>query len=72
MMDTIMEYMDFPIAWKQPPNAIEAPAMQKLREMIRRAGIATASMVAEELKIFSSVLGMVRKTAMPINIMADA
>ena len=67
-----MEYRDFPSAWKEPPSAIQAPAIQKLREMIRRAGMPTVSMVSVASKIFSSVPGMARNSAMPASMIIEA
>ena len=72
MKDTISEYMDLPNAWKQPPKAMHAPAMQKLRDMIRRAGMPTDIMVSVALKIFSRGPGKSWKITMPKIITQEA
>lgn len=72
MMEVIMEYTDFPSAWKELPRAIQAPAVQKLREMIRRAGTATCFIVSVALKILTSVPGMAQKMAIPSTMMQEA
>ena len=57
-MDVTMEYSDLPSAWNELPSAMHAPAMQKLREMMRRAGMPTAIMVSVASKMLSRGPGM--------------
>ena len=49
-----------------------APAMQKLREMMRRAGMPTDSSVSLASKIFSSGPGMAQNRIMPNTMMQEA
>ena len=72
MMEVVMEYTALPRAWKELPRAMQAPAMQKLREMIRSAGTPTCSMVSVASKIFSRLPGMDQNTTMPTSMMQEA
>lgn len=67
-----MEYRDLPSAWKEAPRAMHAPAMQKLMEMIRRAGMPTESMVSVASNIFSRGPGMTQKRTVPKTMMMEA
>ena len=51
---------------------MHAPAMQKLREMIRRAGMPTESRVSLASKIFSSGPGMTQNSTVPSTMMQEA
>ena len=72
MMEVVMEYTALPRAWKELPRAMQAPAMQKLREMIRRAGTPTCSMVSVASKIFSRGPGTAQKMITPSTMMQEA
>ena len=71
-MDVTMEYMDLPSAWKELPSAMHAPAMQKLREMMRRAGTPAASITSLASKSRSSVSGMAQNSTVPNTMMQQA